>query len=77
MNIQTAIRNVTAKIQRELDSGRRSARLDAHDFTDALLAIADEFDAAAGEQCDLSAGELADAEAALDRHYGLSEGGAA
>lgn len=37
-----AIRTVTAKVQTELESGRRSSRLDAHDLVDLLLAIADE-----------------------------------
>ena len=39
-----AIRKVTATIQRELDAGRRSSHLDAHDLVDVLLAIADEID---------------------------------
>lgn len=39
-----AIRIVTAQIQRELESGRRSSRLDAHDLVDVLLAIADQLD---------------------------------
>lgn len=39
-----AIRKVTAAIQRELDAGRRSSHLDAHDLVDALLAVADEID---------------------------------
>lgn len=37
-----AIRAVTAKVQTELERGRRSARIDAHDLVDLLLAIADE-----------------------------------
>ena len=39
-----AIRQVTATIQRELDAGRRSSHLDAHDLVDILLAIADSID---------------------------------
>lgn len=39
-----AIRTVTAKVQTELESGRRSSRIDAHDLVDLLLAIADEID---------------------------------
>lgn len=39
-----AIRKVTATIQGELDAGRRSSHLDAHDLVDVLLAIADEID---------------------------------
>ena len=39
-----AIRKVTAAIQQELDAGRRSSHLDAHDLVDVLLAIADELD---------------------------------
>ena len=39
-----AIRKVTAAIQRELDSGRRSSHIDAHDLIDVLLAIADKLD---------------------------------
>ena len=40
-----AIRTVTAKVQTELEAGRRSARIDAHDLVDLLLAIADEIEA--------------------------------
>jgi hypothetical protein len=39
-----AIRKTTATIQRELDAGRHSSHLDAHDLVDVLLAIADEID---------------------------------
>lgn len=39
-----AIRTVTAKVQTELEAGRRSSRIDAHDLVDLLLAIADEID---------------------------------
>lgn len=37
-----AIREVTAKVQKELESGRRSSRVDANDIVEVLLAIADE-----------------------------------
>lgn len=40
-----AIRTVTAKVQTELERGRRSARIDAYDLVDLLLAIADEIEA--------------------------------
>jgi hypothetical protein len=40
--VADAIRKVTAAMQRELETGRRSRTLDAHDLLDALLAIADE-----------------------------------
>jgi hypothetical protein len=40
--VADAIRKVTAAMQRELEAGRRSRTLDAHDLLDALLAIADE-----------------------------------
>lgn len=43
-SIADAIRKVTAAMQHELEAGRRSARLDAHDLLDVLLAIADELD---------------------------------
>lgn len=42
--VADAIRKVTAAMQRELDAGRRSSRVDAHDMVDCLLAIADEID---------------------------------
>jgi hypothetical protein len=42
--IPDAIRNVTATMQSELDSGARSAHIDANDLIDLLLAIADEID---------------------------------
>ncbi len=42
--VADAIRKVTAAVQRELDTGRRSSRIDAHDLVDLLLAIADELD---------------------------------
>jgi hypothetical protein len=40
--VADAIRKVTAAMQRELEAGRRSRTLDAHDLLDVLLAIADE-----------------------------------
>ena len=43
-SVADAIRMVTATMQEELDTGRRSSRLDAHDLVDALLAIADALD---------------------------------
>ena len=42
--VADAIRKVTAAMQHELDAGRRSRTLDAHDLLDVLLAIADELD---------------------------------
>ena len=39
-----AIRKVTATMQTELESGRRSTHLDANDLIDLLLAVADEID---------------------------------
>src|SRR5687768_9894766 len=38
------LRTVTAAIQAELDSGRRSSRIDAHDLVDILLSVADDID---------------------------------
>ena len=42
--VADALRKVTAAMQHELEAGRRSAHLDAHDLLDVLLAIADELD---------------------------------
>jgi hypothetical protein len=42
--IADALRTVTAAMQAELESGRRSTRIDAHDLIDVLLAVADEID---------------------------------
>jgi hypothetical protein len=42
--VADAIRKVTAAMQAELEAGRRSTRLDAHDLLDLLLAVADELD---------------------------------
>ncbi len=39
-----AIRKVTAAMQTELESGRRSTHIDANDLIDLLLAVADEID---------------------------------
>ncbi len=44
MQIADAIRKVTAAMQAELESGRRSAHLDANDLVEVLLAVADELD---------------------------------
>ncbi len=44
MEVANAIREVTATMQRALDAGERSARIDANDLIDLLLAIADELD---------------------------------
>lgn len=44
MNIQQAIQTVTAKMQKELETGRRSAHLDAHDLYGVLLSIAEPMD---------------------------------
>ncbi len=44
MQIADAIRKVTAATQAELESGRRSAHLDANDLVEVLLAVADELD---------------------------------
>ena len=48
--VADAIRKVTATIQRELDAGRRSSRIDANDLVDVLLAIADELDPPFGQR---------------------------
>ena len=42
--VADAIRKVTAAMQHELESGRRSNALGAHDLVDVLLAVADEID---------------------------------
>lgn len=44
MQVAEAIREVTAAMQRTLDAGERSAKIDANDLIDLLLAIADELD---------------------------------
>lgn len=41
MTIADAIRLVTAKVQKELDSGNSSAQINANDVIEILLAIAD------------------------------------
>ena len=48
MNAKTlidAIHDVTAKVQNEIDSGRRSSHIDANDLVEVLLAIADRLEA--------------------------------
>jgi len=42
--IANAIREVTAAMQKAIDGGERSSRIDANDLIDILLAIADEID---------------------------------
>jgi hypothetical protein len=42
--VADAIRKVTAAVQAELESGRRSTHLDANDLVAVLLAVADELD---------------------------------
>ena len=42
--IADALRKITATMQAELEAGRRSTRIDAHDLIDLFLAIADEID---------------------------------
>ena len=44
MQVADAIRKVTAAMQTELEAGRRSANLDAHDLVEVLLAVADGLD---------------------------------
>jgi hypothetical protein len=44
LRVADAIRKVTAAMQTELEIGRRSTRIDAHDLLDLLLAVADELD---------------------------------
>lgn len=39
-----ALRKVTAAMQTELESGRRSTQIDANDLIEVLLAVADEID---------------------------------
>ncbi len=39
-----AIRHATARVQREIDLGRRSRSIDADDLVEVLLAIADQLD---------------------------------
>jgi hypothetical protein len=52
MNTANAIRKITAVMQTELESGRRSTRIDANDLIDVLLAIADEIDPPLGDRVD-------------------------
>jgi len=44
MQVADAIRKVTAAMQAELETGRRSTHLDANDLVEVLLAVADELD---------------------------------
>ena len=43
--IVDAIQQVTARVQNEIDSGRRSRMIDADDLVEVLLAIADRLEA--------------------------------
>jgi hypothetical protein len=43
-NVADAIRTVTAKVQRAVETGRRSRVIDADDLVEVLLAVADELD---------------------------------
>ena len=49
LELADAIRQVTAKVQREIDQGRRSRSIDADDLVEVLLAIADQLDPFAPE----------------------------
>jgi len=51
-NIADAIRKVTATMQDALDTGKRSARVDANDLINVLFAIADEIDPPMGDRSD-------------------------
>lgn len=42
--LATAIRDVTATIQSLIESGQRSAAIDAHDLVETLLAITERID---------------------------------
>lgn len=42
--VADAIRETIAAVQTEVESGRRSTRLDAHDLIEVLLSIADRLD---------------------------------
>lgn len=42
--VADALRNVTAKIQTQIDRGQRSAAIDAHDLVEVMLAVADELE---------------------------------
>jgi hypothetical protein len=44
MQIADALRKVTAIIEQRIESGERSARIDAHDLVEVLLTVADEID---------------------------------
>ena len=49
--VADAIRKVTAAMQTELETGRRSKHIDAEDVIQVLLAIADELDSPLGGEC--------------------------
>jgi hypothetical protein len=44
LQVADALRKVTAAMQTELESGRRSTHLDANDLVEVLLAVADKLD---------------------------------
>lgn len=48
-NLVDAIQHVTACVQNEIESGRRSRQIDADDLVEVLLAIADRLDATEGD----------------------------
>ena len=50
--VADALRKVTTAMQDELESGRRSTRIDANDLVDLLLAVADELDPPLGRPAD-------------------------
>jgi hypothetical protein len=47
--IADAIRNVTVAIQRAIENGERSRRIDVDDLIEVLLAVADRLDPPVGE----------------------------
>ena len=47
--IADAVRAVAIKLENAIDQGHRSARIDAHDLLETLLALADELDPPLGE----------------------------
>lgn len=47
--IADAFRAVAIKLETAIDEGHRSARIDAHDLLEMLLALADELDPPLGE----------------------------
>lgn len=52
MQIADAIRNVTAIVDRRIELGERSARIDAYDLIEVLLTIADAIDPPMAELVD-------------------------